>query len=880
MTLPTGTVTFLFTDIEGSTKLAQQYPNQWEGLRERHHEILQAAMIAHNGHVFQIIGDAFCVAFHTAGEALNASIEVQRQFHQETWSPAPVRVRMGINTGTAQAVEEIDSSRGYRGYTSMARVQRLMSAAHGGQIVVSLATEELIRDDLPQDVSLRDLGEQRLKDLIRPERIYQVVSADLPSDFPPLKTLDTYRHNLPTQLTSFVGREKEMDQVARAVQDHRLVTFTGPGGAGKTRLSLQVAADLVEQFADGVWFVELAPISDPDLLPKVILSAFGVVEQPGRTVLVQLTDYLREKQLLLVLDNCEHLIEACAKLAETLLNEAHALKILATSRESLGVKGEASRYIPSLSFPDEEHLPTIEQLTQYEAVQLFIERALLVQPNFAVTNTNAPFVAQICARLDGIPLAIELAASRVKALGVDQISRRLDDHLRLLTRGGRTALPRQQTLRATIDWSYDLLSEDEKALFRTLAIFSGGWILDAAEQIYSAKGSGWDTLELLTRLVDKSLVQVYESAGETRYRMLETTRQYALEKLVEAGEAQKAQDQHFAYFLQLAEEAENQLLGPDQAEWLNRLEREHDNFRTALEWRMRQNKGEEALQLAGALGLFWLKHSHYSEGRSWLENLLDEYPDAAEPLRLKALRWAGFMAFWQTDIAASRRMYMQSLEREQAFGDRWGFAFSLHMLANIEILEGDVEKSRELHKESMALSREINAIWVLALSQFSLGDIEYSQGNIAFAEELSYEALKNFRQLGEIFFMGRVMSNLGYILGAKGDFPGARKIFMEALELLYELRDKEGMSLVMNGLAGIFQHEGKPITSARLQGTFVSKMEEIGASLLLMPMENAMFDLTARALKETMGDDVYQMELERGMTLTLEEAMQLVSGGN
>jgi non-specific serine/threonine protein kinase len=361
--------------------------------------------------------------------------------------------------------------------------------------------------------------------------------------------------------------------------------------------------------------------------------------------------------------------------------------------------------------------------------------------------------------------------------------------------------------------------------------------------------------------------------------MLETTRQYALEKLTESGEDQVAHNDHFGYFLGLAGAAEGQLIGPEQVEWLNRLEREHDNFRTALRWSIGANRGEDALRLAGALGLFWLKHSHFSEGRNWIENLLEQYPDAAEPLRLKALRWAGFMAFWQTDIEASRRMYTHSLEREQALGDRWGFTFSLHMLANIEYLEGDVQKARDLHQESMALSREINAIWVLALSQFSLGDMEYSQGTITLAEELSYAALKNFRQLGDKFLMGRVMSNLGYILGAKGDFQAAANIFFEALMLMKELGDKDGVSMVLNGLAGIFQMEGKPVTSARLQGAAVALLREIGANLSLMPMEGSMFDRTASALRESLGSQTYETEFENGMAFSLDAAIRLASGG-
>ena len=873
---PSGTVTFLFTDIEGSTKLAREHPETWEIARARHHAILRSAIQLHNGYIFQIIGDAFCAAFHIADAALRAAAKSQMGLHSENWGDTPIKVRMGIHTGKA----EIQSDGEYQGYLAMSRVQRLMASGHGGQVLISAATQELLLEDLPEAVSSRDLGEHRLKDLIRPEHIYQLVVPGLPVEFPPLKTLDLYRHNLPIQRTSFIGREKELEQIKQAIRGHRLVTLTGSGGAGKTRLSLQVAADLLDQFPDGIWFVELSAITNPELIPKTILSAFGVMEQQGRTVLQQLTDYLREKQLLLVLDNCEHLIEACAKLTDDLLGHSHSLKILATSREALGVTGEASWHVPSLSLPDVQHLPALEQLTQYESVQLFIERATLAQPNFMVKNDNAAFLAQICSRLDGIPLAIELAASRVKVLSIDQIAARLDNRFHLLTGGARTALPRQQTLRATIDWSYDLLSTQEKAVLRRLAVFSGGWTLEAAEQVCAKKESDWDALELITRLVEKSLINMYESFGATRYRMLETTRQYALEKLMEAGEDQTAHSQHFAYFLQLAQDAESHLIGPDQVQWLNRLEREHDNFRSALTWSMQSGKYEEALQMAGALGLFLLKHSHFSEGRKWLGNILKSHPHASDQAKLKAWRWAGFMAFWQTDLVESRRIYTQSLELEQALEDQWGIAFSLHMLANVAPIEGDVKTARELHKKSIAICHEINALWVMALSQFSLGDIEHNQGNFALAEELSNEALKHFRQLGEKFFMGRVLSNLGYIMCAKEDFFTAKNIFLEALHLMKELGDRDGQTMILIGLAGIFQNEGKQIMSARLQGVVIAMEREIGVELSLMPMEKVLFDATAKALKESMGTQAYQKELETGMALTLDEAVSLVSGWN
>jgi predicted ATPase/class 3 adenylate cyclase len=871
--LPSGTVTFLFTDIEGSTKLAQTHADKWEAMRARHHEILKAAIESNNGYVFQIIGDAFCAAFHTAGEALHAATKSQINLHQENWGEIQLKVRMGVHTGKA----EIRENGEYQGYLAMSHIQRLMSAGHGGQVLVSSATQELLLEDLLEDATLRDLGKKRLKDLIRPERIYQLVIPGLPVEFPPLKTLDFYRHNLPVQLTSFIGREREIKQIEDALRDHRLVTLTGPGGAGKTRLSLQIAVDLLDQFPDGVWFVELAPVSDPELIPKTILSAFGIVEQGG-TVLQQLTDYLREKNLLLVLDNCEHIIEACAKTAGTLLNEAHSLKILATSREALGVTGEANWTVPSLSLPDVKRLPAVEQLAQYEAVQLFIERALLVRPNFTMTNDNAPYVAQICARLDGIPLAIELAASRVKVMGVDQVSRLLEDRLQVLTSGARTVLPRQQTLWATIDWSYDLLSENERTLLQTLAVFSGGWTLEAAEQVYLREGSAWDTLELLTRLVDKSLVNLLESFGDTRYRMLEATRQYALEKLVDSGEAPFVHNHHFAYFLRLAEEAENQLIGPDQVKWLNRLEREHDNFRTALDWSMKEHKSEDALRMAGALGLFWLKHSHYSEGRRWIENAMVDNSNASlDQAKIKAMRWAGFMAFWQQDMVESRRIYFQNLENEQALGDQWGAAFSLHMLANTYFVE-DIEKARELHKKSIALSREIDATWVLALAQFSLGELEHIQGNLSLAETLSTDALKHFEQLGDGWGMALVLSNLGNIMYSRGDYYAAKNIFLEALHLNIDLGQKDGITIALNGLAGILCHEGEVILSARLQGLSVSIQNEIGITFSLYPVEQGIFNSTAIVLKESMGAQAYQKEFETGMALTLDEAVNLMFG--
>ncbi len=571
---PTGTVTFLFTDIEGSTTLAQAQPETWPAMRARHHAILHSEAAAHAGHVFQIIGDAFCVAFATPASALDAAIDAQHVLVHEPWADARLRVRMGIHTGAAEW-----RVGNYEGYLTLARAKRIMSVAYGGQVLLSNATAELLRDQLPDGIRLRDVGEHRLKGLTNPERLWQLVAPDLPHDFPPLASLNTIANNLPIQVTSFVGREQERADLKRLLTTTRLLTLTGSGGTGKTRLALQVAADVLERFKDGVWFVELAPLSDPALVPTGVASVLGVREEQGRPLMLTLLDWLRDKQLLLMLDNCEHLLDACARFADAVLHGCRAAQLLATSREAFGIAGEVPVRVPSLATPAPHASISLEALRQYDAVRLFMERAQIVRPDYTLTNQNAPALAQICQRLDGIPLAIELAASRLKVLSLDDINRRLDDRFRLLTGGSRTALPRQQTLRALIDWSDGLLSEPERALLRRLSVFAGGWTLDAAEAVCASDGiESFDVLDLLTHLVDKSLVVMDERDGETRYRMLETIRQYAREKLLESGEGERVRNRHTDFCLRLAATAKPELRGPNQKTWLERLDLRFAHF--------------------------------------------------------------------------------------------------------------------------------------------------------------------------------------------------------------------------------------------------------------------------------------------------------------
>ena len=484
--LPTGTVTFLFTDIEGSTRLWQDQPQAMAISHERHNAILRQAIESQHGYVVDIVGDAFAAAFHTALDGLQAALSAQRSLQAEAWGETgEIRVRMGLHTGAAE-ISTDGSNKYHEGYTTLASTQRVMSAAYGGQVLLSQTTRDLLQNVLPAEVSLRDMGEHHLKDLRSPVRLYQLDAPGLLQDFPALKSLNNLPNNLPIQLTRFVGREQELSEVERLLTGTRLLTLTGPGGTGKTRLALQGAAAVLEQFPQGAWLVELAPVTDPQIVVQAIANVLTVRETPGRSLLETLIDYLRYKSLLLVLDNCEHLIETCAQLADNLLHACPNLKILVSSREALGIAGEVTFRVPSLSLPpasfkDGSH--SLADLEQSEAVRLFVERAQAVSPAFCLEQENALAVAQICRRLDGIPLALELAAARVKVLTPAQIASRLDDRFRLLTGGSRTALPRQQTLKALIDWSWTLLSDSEKTLLRRLAVFTGGFSLEAVEMI-------------------------------------------------------------------------------------------------------------------------------------------------------------------------------------------------------------------------------------------------------------------------------------------------------------------------------------------------------------------------------------------------------------
>jgi predicted ATPase/class 3 adenylate cyclase/Tfp pilus assembly protein PilF len=844
---PSGLVTFLFSDIEGSTQLWERKPELMQAAFARQEAIMRASMAAHDGYVYKMIGDAFQVAFADSCAAVTAAVAAQRSLHTEPWGEIGlIKVRMALHTGSTE--ERGDDYVG----PLLNRVARLMSAGHGGQVLLSQATAGLVRAELPTGATLRDMGERRLKDLIQPEHVFQILVDGLPQDFPPLKSLDLRPNNLPIQLTRFVGREREMAEVRRALADARLLTLTGSGGAGKTRLSLQVAADVIDDFENGVWLVELAPLADPALVPQVVATILAVREEPGKTVLEALMGYVRDKQMLIILDNCEHLVGACAALAEALLRAAPDLHILVSSREALRIAGEVTYRVPSLQTPGAPNTkaPTsASALAGYESVQLFVDRAAAVQPGFVLTDANAAAVANICQRLDGIPLAIELAAARVRSLPPDRIAARLDDRFRLLTGGSRTALPRQQTLRAAIEWSYSLLSElppSERALLRRLAVFAGAWSLEAAEAVcaWETETAGdelteADVLDLVTSLVDKSLVVTMPVANNTRYHLLETIREFALEHLRTAGEEEKARTRHAAHFCDLVALCEPQLAGMDQKEGLDRLDQVYDDVRHAFNWQLTHDAAH-ALHLAGALGRFWDTRGYFAEGRETIERALraasprlpgagDAHPQA----RAKAQRWQGLLALRQGDYDPAHEIIDAALAASEAGGDAPGVAEARIHLGDLARLQGEYAAARANIDRALAISRVGHDDAGEAYALTILGNVLYAQGDESLAQQAYQRALELSRATGDVIRVGKLLNNLGSLAGAQRDHAAARNYYEESLAIKRGFGDSLGIAHALIGLGEVVSAQGD-IPAARQHFTeSLSIAQELGLKSLV-----------------------------------------------
>jgi predicted ATPase/class 3 adenylate cyclase len=866
--LPGGTVTFLFTDIEGSTRLWEQHPEPMRLALARHDARLHRAITSHAGLVFKTVGDQFCAAFATAPSAVSAALTAQQELGGEPWGAVgPLRVRMALHTGAA---EQRDGD--YFGPT-LNRVARLLAAGHGDQILLSTSAAEAVGAALPADASFRDLGSHRLKDLQQPEQIFQLLHPTLPAEFPPLRSLETFAHNLPAQLTSFIGREEAMAQVKQFLASTRLLTLTGSGGCGKTRLALQVAADLLETYGDGVWLVELAPLGDPALVPQTVAAALGLREQPGRPLTATLTDYLRPKTLLLILDNCEHLLAACAQLADVLLRSCSRLQILASSREGLGIAGEQTYRVPSLSLPDSTHLPSLEKLQEFEAVQLFAERARLSQPTFVVTGTNASAVVQVCRRLDGIPLAVELAAARVKALPVEQINQRLDDRFRLLTGGSRTALPRQQTLRALIDWSYDLLSEGERALLRRLSVFAGGWTLPAAEAVCTGGGvAEWEVLDLLTSLVDKSLVVVEEQGPEARYRFLETVRQYARDRLLDSGEADWVRGQHLDFFFETAQKSEWHHGVP--VEDLRRMDAEHGNLRAALEWcKTAPNSAETGLRLINNVWWGWYLRSHIREGREYLTYFLSREEVAGDTVeRAKALNGAGFLANTQGDLAEARSLLEQSLEIARRLGLEDVIGAVFNNLGDAASNAGDDASARTFYEESLAFRRKRGNKWGVAWALIHLGRLARLAGEYERAASLDQESLSLFRELGNLGGIPWALLELGKLSRAQEDGTAAHSFYQEALKIQRDNgSENTELSRYLEAVAALAVAQGQGDRAARLYGVAETLRTVKGTPLPLCDLDEYNGDVAV--VRAALGEEAFAAAWAEGQTMSLDEAV-------
>jgi predicted ATPase/class 3 adenylate cyclase len=791
--------TFLFTDIEGSTSLWERYPEAMRSALAIHDALLRRAIDENSGRTFKTVGDAFYAVFRAPDDGLAAALQAQRALHHEKWKDIPgIRVRMALNTGAA------DQRDGDYFGPALNRVARLLSAGHGGQTLLSQSAKSAL-GALPEQIELRDLGERRLKDLARPERIFQILAADLPADFPPLNTLEAVPNNLPTALTNFVGREREIGDVKRLLAATRLLTLTGAGGCGKTRLSLQVGADLLDTFPGGVWFVELAALSDSSRVPRALAVAMSVREQRSKPTLTSIADTVRNKRVLMILDNCEHLIASCAEAAETLLHACPNLRIMASSREVLGIAGETVWRVPSLM--------------QREAIRLFCDRVTAIAPAFTFNEQNGSSVIQICQRLDGIPLAIELAAARVKVLHIDQIASRLNDRFRLLTGGSRTALARHRTLRAAIEWSYDLLSDAERELLRRISVFAGGFTLEAAESICSdiedAHSPAQDSLDLLSHLVEKSLVMVERTEYEAIYSLLDTVRQYSRDRLLESGEIQRLSRRHLDYFLELAERAVPELHGSDQVRWLDRLDRNHENFRAALTWCQADLEGAElGLRLAAALSRFWYVRGYFEEGRSWLTEAMARAGAAKRNAEwANAFRAAGTLAMVQSDYVAARSYLEDSLAIFREIGDGSAVAATLLNLANVAQIQGNLALAQSFSEEALSKFRELGAPRGIATALSTLALMLHQHGEDDRARPLLEESLRIFGELSLSDGIAHSLDLLGVLASSNGDYAGALPLHGESLAIRRKLGDKIKIAVVLLNLGHAAVGQGDVATA-------------------------------------------------------------------
>ena len=905
--LPTGTVTFLFTDIEGSTKLLTELGRErYANVLAAHHALLRDAFAAREGTEVDTEGDAFFVAFGRASNAVVAAAEVQKSLARHSWPHGePLRVRIGIHTGEASVHGD--------NYVGIAvhRAARIVSAAHGGQVLVSQATAELVADEPPHGLTLRDLGEHRLKDLSQPQPLFQLAGEGLESHFPPPRTLENRPTNLPVQPTPLIGRRRELAELRELISrsECQLVTLTGPGGAGKTRLALQTAAELVEDFPHGVFFVALATLSDPQLVLPSIVQTLGVRDQGEESVEEQLKSFLGDRTLLLLLDNFEQVIEAASGLAPVLAAAPH-LKVLVTSRAALHLSGEREFLVPALALPELRHGVEIDTLTQYESVALFLERAQAAKRDFCITAENAPAIAELCVRLDGLPLAIELAAARVKLLPPEAMLRRLGERMKLLTGGARDLPARQQTLRAAIDWSYGLLTPDEQRLFARLAVFSGGCSLEAVESICGPENEvEVDALEGLASLVDKSLLRQVEETGEPRFAMLETIHEFARDKLQATDELGAARERHAWFFHDLAVQAEPNLAGPTLGIWLERLAADHANLRAAVEWFLAADRPDAALTTAVALADYLEPRGLFAEGRRWLSEALARQQDVPAALHARATFVLGRLVDSQAEFGEARRLYEEALATYQGLGDPKGVAEATTELAWAVLQQGDLDEAQRLgehalglarelgdpvviagalvnhgatllelgrhaealgcFEESLALRRPLGEARAVAVSLACIGWASFVAGDLARARGASEEAVDIMRSNADRQWVAASLHTLGSVALAEGALGRAVSLFAEALADAREMGDRRAAQECLVGLSAVAALEGDDEAAARLDGAAEALFVETG--LAPSPVAVSIRRDQLAAAKDRMGDERWERERDAGRRLSLDE---------
>ncbi|MEP7158338.1 MAG: adenylate/guanylate cyclase domain-containing protein [Chloroflexota bacterium] len=865
--LPTGTVTFLFTDIEGSTRLATELAERYLPILERHHALMRLAISGHDGVEVMTEGDAFFVVFSAPAGAIGAAADAQRLLAKEPWpSGGEVHVRMGMHTG-----EAVLGGDNYVGL-DVHRAARVAAAGHGGQVLLSEATRVLVERALPGGTDLRDLGSHRLKDLPTPEHIYQLDIDGLKADFPPIRSLDARPNNLPMPVTTFVGRERQIEEIKGRLAASRLLTLTGPGGTGKTRLSIRVAEELLDEYRDGCWFVALDSLREAELVPSTIASALGVRVPGDRPAMDALTAWLAERQLLLVLDNFEQVTDA-APLIGQLLAAAPRLRVLATSRIPLHLYGENEYAVPPLATVAELRAAanSPEKLSTYEAVRLFIERAVAAKSDFAVTNANAPAVAEICARLDGLPLAIELAAARVKLLNPDQILARLETNLGVLASSAQDLPERQRTMRGAIEWSFELLNPDEQKLFERLSVFRGGFTLDSAEQVALDKSIRLDIFDGVASLADKSLLRTVEAGAETRFAMLETIREYATERLTAAPDGDDIRRAHADHFFRLALESESHLTGADQAEWLDRLEREHDNLRAAFSRAPDLGMLDDALTAAGAIWRFWQQRSHFTEARAIYDRLL-ALPGAAPAARAKALLGGGGIAYWQNDYAVVGPWYREAVELYKSVGDTAGTAEALYNLAYVPLLEGDLQEASRISHEAVELFAQLGDEPGLAKSEQILAFVRYYDADPAESVESLERTAEIYRRTGDRFLLADALVATTLPHANLAQWDQVRRKLHEGLDIFENIDNQSGVAMVYDIMGAGMSFLGMHEDAARIFGASGAVRQRIGGGA---PTQLVNTEMYRKLAEGALGAERFAQLVGEGGSMSDQEASAL-----